>query len=151
MASEKSIINILEEQINTYKKLHDLLNSERECLVKIDADKVEEISKEKDTIIMRLRLLEEERQRLIIQFAEDNSASANINLNELGQLTGNSQFSELRSRLMSILQSIEEMNQFNSILIERSINYIKTNRSFFNSFASEQKPQSTGILLSKET
>jgi flagellar biosynthesis/type III secretory pathway chaperone len=55
MTSEKAIESILKEQINTYKMLYDLLKKERECLVHIDAEKVAEISKEKDTVIMRLR------------------------------------------------------------------------------------------------
>ena len=69
MTSDTAIINILKEQIKTYKVLHNLLNKERKCLIDMASEKVEEISKEKDTVLMRLRLLEEERQRLIKQFS----------------------------------------------------------------------------------
>jgi len=151
MTSDKAIISILQEQIKTYKVFHDLLNSERACLVKIDSEKVDEISKVKDTVIMKLRLLEEERQRLIKQYAEDNGFETDINLDKLGQLTGNSAFHEMRSQLLSLLQSIEEMNRFNSILIDRSLNHIKTTTNFFNLFNKENNPNSTGVLLSKET
>jgi len=151
MTSDKAIISILNEQINSYKILHALLTKERACLINIDSQKVEELSKEKDTVIMRLRLLEEERQRLIKQFAGDNSLDGDINLDELGRLTGNSVFPDLRSQLLSLLQSIEEMNRFNSILIDRSLNHIRTNTGFFNIFKAEHNPQSTGVLLSKET
>ena len=151
MTSDKAIISILQEQIKTYKVFHDLLNRERACLVKIDSEKVDEISKVKDTVIMKLRLLGEERQRLIKQYAEDNGFEIDINLDKLGQLTGNTAFHEMRSQLLSLLQSIEEMNRFNSILIDRSLNHIKTTTNFFNLFKKENNPNSTGVLLSKET
>ncbi len=151
MTSDTAIVHILKEQITAYKILHDLLIRERACLVSIDSERVEEISKEKDTVIMRLRLLEEERQRLIKQFAADNGISSNVNLDELGKWTGNNIFSELRSRLMSLLQSIEEMNRFNSILIDRSLNHIKNTNNFFSLFRKEHETQATGVLLSKET
>ncbi|NOZ68726.1 MAG: flagellar protein FlgN [Deferribacteres bacterium] len=151
MTSELAVENILKEQINTYKTLHDLLGRERECLLNIDAERLEEISKEKDTIVMRLRLLEEERRRLIIKIAGDRGVSAEINLRELAGITGNDVFSELRSTLLSLLQSIEEMNRFNSILIDRSINYIRTNINFLRPFTKEDVPLTSGALLSKET
>lgn len=151
MTSDTAIISILKEQLNTYKMLHNLLKKERSCLINIESEKVEEISKEKDTVIMRLRLLEEERQRLIKQFAGDNGFNSDINLDELGRLTEKNVFPELRSQLLSLLQSIEEMSRFNSILIDRTLNHIKTNTNFFNLFKTEHDPQSTGVLLSKET
>jgi flagellar biosynthesis/type III secretory pathway chaperone len=151
MTSDNAIISILQEQIKTYKEFHDLLKRERACLVKIDSEKVDEISKVKDTVIMKLRLLEEERQRLIKKYAEDNGFETDINLDKMGQLTGNIAFHEMRSQLLSLLQGIEEMNRFNSILIDRSLNHIKTTTNFFNLFKKEQSPNSTGVLLSKET
>jgi flagellar biosynthesis/type III secretory pathway chaperone len=151
MTQYNAIINILEEQIKTYKLLQELLHRERTCLVNIDPEKVEEISKEKDTVVMRLRLLEEERQRLIRVYADKNGIDSEINLEELGKITGNKLFPSLRSQLLALLQNIEEMNKFNSILIDRSMNFIRTNTSFFNSFVSENNARTTGVLLSRET
>jgi flagellar biosynthesis/type III secretory pathway chaperone len=151
MTSDTALISILDEQISAYKMLLDLLKRERACLIDFDGQKVEEISKEKDTVIMRLRLLEDERQRLIKKFTEDNGISSDINLEEIGKITGNNIYLELRSKLLSLLQGIEEMNKFNSVLIDRSINHIRTTSGFFNSFGSDNVPQTTGVFLSKET
>jgi len=151
MTSDQAIISILREQINSYKILLDLLNDERKSLVDIDADRIELISKKKDTIIMRLRLLEEERQRLLIEFAHDNDVDSDMSLLELGKLTANSKIPEMRSQLISLLQSIEEMNRFNSVLIDRSLQQVRTSSGFFNSFCNESPPPNTGVLLSRET
>ncbi|RJQ55745.1 MAG: flagellar protein FlgN [Nitrospiraceae bacterium] len=151
MTSGKAIKNILEEQINAYKTLLDLLKKERACLVDINADKIEEISKEKDTVVMRLRLLEEERVRLMKKFAEDSGDMKAGNLEELARHTGDDTFSALRLQMISLLQSIEEMNRFNSILLDRSLRHVKTSTSFFSSFTTHHMPRTTGVLLSKET
>jgi flagellar biosynthesis/type III secretory pathway chaperone len=151
MTPVQAIISILKEQINSYKMLLDLLRKERTCLIDIDAEKVEEFSKEKDTVLMKLRLLEEERVKLIEKFAEDRGIPGNINLQKLGELTGESIFTNLRSQLKSLLQSIDEMNEFNRILIDRSIRYFKASTSFFSSFSSEPMDKSIGALLSRET
>lgn len=151
MTFEEAIINILQEQIKTYKALLVLLKEEKECLVNINPDKVSELSKEKDTIVMRLRLLEEERVRLVHEFVRFNEMTGEVNLKELAKVTGNDLFVTLRSQLMSLLQNVEEMNKFNSILIDRSINYIKTTTNFISSFSNENISKTTGVLLSKET
>jgi flagellar biosynthesis/type III secretory pathway chaperone len=151
MTPVQAIISILKEQINSYKMLLDLLQRERICLVDIDAEKVEEFSKEKDTILMRLRLLEEERAKLTEVFAKEMGVPGTINLQKLRELTGDSIFTTLRSQLRSLLQSIEEMNEFNRILIDRSIRYFKASTGFFSSFSSEPTQKSTGALLSRET
>ena len=151
MTSDQAIISILKEQVNTYKMLLDLLKDERKCLVDINAERIEDISKEKDTVIMRLRLLEEERQRLLTEFNNDNDIESDITLAELGKLTENSQIPELRSQLISLLQSIEEMNRFNTVLIDRSLHHVRTSSGFFKSFFNENAPPNTGVLLSRES
>ncbi len=151
MKSEDDIIHILKEQIKGYKCLHEVLKEEKICLVNINPDKVSELSKEKDTIVMRLRLLEEERVRLVNEFARVNDMAGDINLKQLALVTGNNAFTTLRSQLISLLQNVDEMNKFNSILIDRSINYIKSTTNFMSSFSRENNSQKTGVLLSKET
>jgi flagellar biosynthesis/type III secretory pathway chaperone len=151
MRLEEAIINILKEQIKSYKALLVLLKEEKDCLVNIKPDKVPVLSKEKDTIVMRLRLLEEERVRLVNEFVRENGISGKVNLKQLATITGNDDFITLRSKLVSLLQNVEEMNKFNSILIDRSINYIKTTTNFMSSFSEENISKTTGVLLSKET
>lgn len=146
-----AIEKILRDQVSSYRTLLDLLNRERASLVNIREANVEELSKEKDTIVMKLRLLEEERQRLLQEYAETHNVTEDINLEKLGELTGNSTFLSLRSQLLSLLQSIEELNRFNTVLINRSLQYLRTTNNFFHSFSREYQSPESGVLLSKET
>lgn len=148
--SIQAITNILKEQVDGYKTFLAILQREKECLIHIDMVGMEDISKEKDTAVMRLRLLEEERVRLMKKFAEDKGIFRDITLIEMGEFAEDNTLFALRSQLLSLLQSIEEMNSFNSILISRSINYLRANTNFLSSFTAGLSPETKGALLSKE-
>ena len=145
-----SIKSILIEQIKSYRVLLELLQRERECLINLDANEVENLSKEKDTILLRLRLLEEERIRLIKKYSADNTNSGNVSLQSLSELTADNDFQLMRSQLTSLLQSIQELNDFNMILIERYLSAVRHSVGFLESFGLHINQNNTGLMLSKE-
>jgi hypothetical protein len=145
-----SIKSILMEQIKSYRVLLELLQRERECLINLDAHEVENLSKEKDTTLLRLRLLEEERLRLIKKYSADNAILGNVSLQSLSELTADNDFQLMRSQLISLLQSIQELNDFNMILIHRSLSTVRNSVGFLESCGLHINPNNTGIMLSKE-
>lgn len=145
-----SIKSILIEQTRSYRGLVSLLQRERECLINLDADEVENLSKEKDTILLRLRLLEEERIRLIKQYSAGNGNAGSVSLQSLSDLTADNDFQLVRSQLTSLLQSIQELNDFNMILIERSLSAVRNSVGFLESFGLHINQNNTGAVLSKE-
>ncbi|MBI4620081.1 MAG: flagellar protein FlgN [Desulfobacterales bacterium] len=148
MKTVDSVKSILIELISSYRMLLYVLHKERECLINLNAAGIENLSKEKDTIILRLQLFEEERGRLIAKFIADNNITGNMSLQRIYELTGDNSFQVLESQLLKVLQSIEDMNEFNRILMERSINFVKNAANFLNSFAFNTKNR--GVVLSKE-
>jgi hypothetical protein len=145
-----SIKSILTEQITSYRVLLELLQRERECLINLDANGVENLSKEKDTTLLRLRLLDEERIRLLKKYSADNAIIGNVSLQSLFELTADNDFQLIRSQLTSLLQSIQELNDFNMILIDRSLSIVRHSVGFLESFGLHMNPNNTGIMLSKE-
>jgi len=145
-----SIKSILTEQIKSYRALLGLLQRERECLISLDADEVENLSKEKDTILLRLRLLEEERIRLIKRYSADNEIRGRISLQSLLELTEDNDFQVMRSQLTSLLQSIQELNDLNMILIERSLSVVRQSVGFLESSGLNINQNNTGAVFSKE-
>jgi len=143
---EEQISKILNEQVMGYKMLLELLQRERLCLIDLNAGAVEELYKEKDLLILRLRLLEEERLRLM-----KDCGTGDITLKKLGELTGNETFLDIRSKLRSLMQAIEELNNFNRLLIERSLSYFRSNEGFFNTFGFGYGVPLKGMLISRET
>jgi hypothetical protein len=145
-----SIKSILIEQIKSYRVLLELLQKERECLINLDANEVENLSKEKDTTLLRLRLLEEERLRLIKKYSADNAIIGSVSLQSLSELTADNDFQLIRSQLTSLLQSIQELNDFNMILIGRSLSAVRQSVGFLESFGLHINQNNAGLMLSKE-
>ncbi len=150
MSTAESIRAILAEQINGYRTLLDLLRKERENLISVNSGGVEEISKEKDTVVLRLRLLEEERIRLINKFVSENRISGDVSLQRLGEITGETSFLDMRLQLISLVQGIAELNEFNRILIERSMNFVRNASRFLDSMGLNLRSRPTGSSISRE-
>jgi len=150
MRVTESIKNILTEQINNYRLLLELLQRERECLINLNAIEVENLSKEKDTIVLKLRLLEEERIRLINKFSADKGIKEKVSLQRLHELTEDEDFHTMRLQLISLMQSIQELNAFNTILIDRSLRFVRHSMGFLESCGLFIGQKNTGIILSRE-
>jgi flagellar biosynthesis/type III secretory pathway chaperone len=134
MSTIEGIKNILMKQITASGMLLEVLQKERECLIELDVTELDNLSKEKDTIVLWLRLLEEEKNRLMNKFAIDSSIDGDINLDRLCGLTGDHALQMFRLQTVSILQSIAELNEFNRILMERSMSFFKNAAGFLDSF-----------------
>jgi len=150
MKTIDSIKCILTEQIKSYRLLLEVLQKEREFLINLDANEVERLSKEKDTLLLKLRFLEEERIRLIKTFASDNGISSRITLQGLSEFTADDDLQIMRSQLKSLLQGIQELNDFNMILIDRSLKVARHSIRFLESFGLFINQNNTGVMLSKE-
>ena len=150
MSIEQSIKNILSEQVSGYRMLMEVLRREREYLVHFNAAGVEALSKEKDTVVLQLRLLEEERIRLVRAFAADLKLDEDLSLQRLVEITGDEAFQKLRLQLISLLQGIVELNEFNRVLIERSSGVVKNALQFLSSLGINLNTKNTGTRISRE-
>ena len=144
------ILDVLNEQVESYRTMLELLRKERKSLLDYNADEIQEISKQKDTLALRLSLLEEERVRLMKKFSGEAGIQEELNLRRLGELTGEDGFLDVRSKLVSLVQGINELNRLNGALIDRSLDHIRKNANFFDSVGLGSTG-SKGALVSKET
>lgn len=147
MKTVDAIKSILIDQIRGYRSLMNILQRERTYLLSFNPSGIENLSKEKDNLVIKLRLLEEERIRLIEGFFKENNIDGEMSLNRLYEVTGDDAFKVIRLQFVSLIQAISELNEFNRILIERSLNFLKGATTIFDTQVSGLK--STG-LISKE-
>lgn len=147
MKTVDAIKSILIDQIRGYRSLMNILQRERSYLLSFNPSGIENLSKEKDNLVIKLRLLEEERIRLIEGFFKENNIDGEMSLNRLYEVTGDDAFKVIRLQFVSLIQAISELNEFNRILIERSLNFLKGATTIFDTQVSGLK--STG-LISKE-
>jgi flagellar biosynthesis/type III secretory pathway chaperone len=145
---------ILLEQERCFKALVDLLQKERASLIDFEVTGLEELAKEKDTLLLRLRLLEEERLRLAGTLAADDrfGPPGDVTLRALAERTGDAELAGIRLKLVSLVQSIEDLNGFNRHLIDRSLGNLRCTSGFFQALGAPVPERGTrGTLLSKET
>jgi flagellar biosynthesis/type III secretory pathway chaperone len=155
----ESIKKVLGEQIQGCSQLLDLLQREKVCLLDLQMEGVEAVTKEKDSLVLKLRLLEEERLRLFERLLDENPQGMltkfkdpdKITLQRLAEITGETIFREIRSKLISLAQSIKELNDLNKVMIDRTLNFLRKNNNFLGTFypgASSMRDK--GGLLSRE-
>ena len=158
MALLEAIKKILVEQVQGCRLLLELLQREKICLVNLQMDEIEALTKEKDILVLKLRLLEEERGRLLDRFALENfsdlpdqgPAIQKISLQRLGELTGETIFQEIRSKLVSLSQGIKELNDLNRAMIDRTLGFLKKNNQFLELVYPGTAKGEKGRLLSME-
>ncbi len=143
MRNSEQILKILEEQVRSYSRLYELLKGEKEAIVSFDPPSVEALAKEKDSLVLQLRLLEEERKRLVDAFFGDEKGGRSIS--DLHAVTGDKRFLELRSRLLSLLQGIGELNELNRLLIERASLHLRASSAFFQSIGMDTASPSHAV------
>lgn len=151
MTTIERIETILKDQVKGYRALRDLLQKERESLIHLDSRAVEALSKEKDTVVLKLRLLEEERLRLMQAHSRETAAPFDTSLQKLAELTGHRAFLDLRLQMISLLQGISELNEFNRILIERSAGVVRNALQYLGTFTTATvSARATGAVFSRE-
>lgn len=116
---------VLSEQVKGYRALVDVLRRERTCLIGLNAPEVEQVSKEKDTILLKLHLFEEERLRLTREFCSQANIKGDPKLRDLAEITGDDGLSSLRSQLLSLLQAAGELNGLNRSFSERTLSFTR--------------------------
>jgi hypothetical protein len=156
----ETIKKVLFEEIQGCRLLLALLQKEKVCLVNLQMDGVEALTKEKDILVLKLRLLEEERIRLLDRFVLENfpdlpdegPAFQKITLLKLSELTGETIFQDIRSKLISLSQGIKELNDLNKTMIDRTLGFLKQNNDFLGMYFPGAAPiGEKGRLLSRET
>lgn len=128
----EDLIDVLEKEFSLCTQLVDLLQKEKDVIASLDPRALEQLLSDKEAIITRIRVCDETREKIL-----DNLGFKNKTISEVAGMAENSyrdRLTGIASRFTSIIHSISELNRFNSILIEKSLYYIKTSYNFLNNF-----------------
>ncbi len=132
-----NLLEILEKEVDLYGEFLNLLRMERQYMVDLSSDKLHECSNHRETIILNLQILEESRKDLIALMLNGHQfGTPTLAIIIEGAPTRYKKGLEMcRSNLLSLVNSIREINQVNGILAERVINYTRNSLSFLNRLA----------------
>ena len=150
MITVEKIMDTLSLQVHCYRDLMEVLQQEKDHLLDFDVEGLETVSKEKDTTVMRLRLMEEARVRQLEEYFRS-TGSQGKSLMDLYETVGDESIMNIRTKLISQIKGVKELNDFNNILIGRSLNYVRASTDFFSAFGHERGDDVRGVFCSWRT
>ncbi|MFV1951195.1 MAG: flagellar protein FlgN [Nitrospinota bacterium] len=127
---------ILLDEIDLYRELLSILQKEKEVMIEVSADKIMKCIKEKETLGLKLRMLEDYRISVVKKLSDKlNIPEEDIKLSRLSEIADepySSQFKRYSSDIRSLAMSIDEVNRYNKEFIERSLTSIRSSLSMLN-------------------
>lgn len=135
-----NLISILHQEIALYQELYRLLHEERRIMTELSLEGLYSSNNRKETLLLRLKVLERARLDLIDKIAPlidllPGEITITSLINRIADPLKESLLS-CYTRLSSLVESIEEINYINGLLIERSLDYIRGSISYLNSLIS---------------
>jgi flagellar biosynthesis/type III secretory pathway chaperone len=130
--SYEELIIILEREFTLCSDLVMLLQNEKDVIVGLDTEVLDSHLRDKELVAAKINVCEEARERLL-----DSLGMKNKTLSEVAAGAGpdyGDRLSFIASKFKSITNSIAELNTLNSLLIEKSLFYIKSSRNFLETF-----------------
>lgn len=122
-------IGLLEDQKRLYGSLLEVLQAEKAAALCSHLDSLNQAVKEKENVLLKIRILEEQRINMLGQVAEAlGLPTVQVTLRHLAQRLDEpfaEQVQACRSSLLSLTQSIQELNNSNRKLFTRSLELIK--------------------------
>ena len=124
------LLGLLEGEIDLYGSLLLVLQKEKRAVVDSNLDALIETNREKESLFLKIRILEEQRLTILEKLAENlGQLAQNLTLTKLSQLVEEPQSTQLadcHSRFLSLTQSIHEVNLSNKALLNHSLDLVRS-------------------------
>lgn len=122
------LLNLMKEETGQHKELLDLLYRENRAMKNLSLEEMSKCSKLKETIVLKLRMMEELRLSLVEKIADYLEISKDeITLLKIARVVKTplaDEFRRCHQVLSSLVQDIREMNKKNKMFIEHSLESI---------------------------
>lgn len=126
------LIDVLEREFSLCTQLIELLQKEKDVIVSLDPKALEALLREKEAITNSIRVCDETREVILQKLGFKSKTISEVA--EIAEDGYREKLTDIASKFKSVIHTISELNRFNSILIEKSLYYIKTSYNFLNTF-----------------
>lgn len=120
---------VLLEEIQLYEKFTEHLESDESFMSKLQIDDIEASNKAKATLLLKIQALDEARQNLVKQIAQEKGlAEENIKLADICEKLAKPQsdrLMKLRERLQSVIRNLQELQNNTYSLVRSSLSWIE--------------------------
>ncbi|MBW1700769.1 MAG: flagellar protein FlgN [Deltaproteobacteria bacterium] len=132
------LLGLLEEETGFYRSLLSVLQKEKKAVVDSKLDELNEAGKEKESLLLKIRILEEERLRIQERLADSlGYEPQGLTLTKLSQLVGEPYSTRLKvcySNLLTLIPGIREINHSNKSLLTHSLELVRGSLALLNNF-----------------
>lgn len=128
----EELITILEKEFGLCTQLVGLLQKEKDVIVSLDPNALEQLLCEKESISMNIRMCDEARERILERLGFQNKTISQVAA--VAAADYKDKLADIASRFTSVIHSITELNKLNGKLIEKSLYYVKASYNFLNAF-----------------
>ena len=129
----KKLLDLLEEEISLCSKLISMLQKGKEAVVYSSLDDLNSISKGKETFILRIKNLENQRKHIIEKVAETLALPPqSLTLSKLSDMVEEPYSLNLKksgSNLLALSQTIQEINQSSKPVLLHSLKLVRSSMS----------------------
>lgn len=127
---------LLEEETEILEAFLSVLRDENDSLAGAQLNKLNKACKAKENLILKIRILEEQRRHVLHELSKILDSSMEIitiaRLSDLAERDDADRLMKCRSNLLSLAKSIEELNASNRSLLNNSINFVRTSLFFLD-------------------
>lgn len=130
---------VIRQEVEQYRRLLALLRHEKGLIVKGQLQPLLDLIKQKETLTVELKVLEEARRTLMDRVAARlGLAASELHFGRLGALAPPSHaglFDGLLQEFRLLVRQLAVANERNSVLLESSLDYIRTSLQLFTTVA----------------
>jgi flagellar biosynthesis/type III secretory pathway chaperone len=158
----EKLFGLLEHTTELYQSLFAVVQKEKDAVVGLNLQQLNAACKAKDNLLLKLRILEEQREQLMDRLAVIlNWGPHEISLTQLSNLVKQPDADRLRTcstKLLSLIQKLQEANQQNKMLLSHSLELVQGSYDLLNNVMAAnpvyyrsgdlRKSKQTGKLLS---
>ena len=127
---------LLEQETELYQALLAAIDEEKRAVISSNLTKLNEITKIKENLLLKLRILDEQRSHLLRKLAdllgEPKEALSLKKLSQMVEIPHASRLERCRTKLISLIANIQEANQRNRDLFSHSLELVKGSMNLLN-------------------
>jgi flagellar biosynthesis/type III secretory pathway chaperone len=130
------LLGSLEQATELYQSLFRVLQNEKDAVVGLNLQQLNEACKAKDNLLLKLRILEEQREQLMDRVAAEFGRSPqSLTITELSLLVDEPVAARLRQRsadLLALIQALQDATRQNKFLMSHSMQLIQGSYNLLN-------------------
>jgi flagellar biosynthesis/type III secretory pathway chaperone len=127
---------LLEHEADLYEELLAVIEKEKQAVVATNLAELNESAKVKDNLLLKLRILDEQRQHQLRLLADDlKQPVEELNLSKLAGLVDAphvTRLNGLQSTLVTIIGKIQQANERNRALFSHSLELVRSSMNLLN-------------------